>query len=70
LHHKHSTSTAPSFAISAKPLLIKLLSGECILGVVTGRSWSFDTLLSFSVDGENRKRYSVNAITYEAGHAY
>lgn len=39
-------------------------------GVITGRDWSFSTLLFYSVRTDNGKRYHVNANDFQAGHSY
>lgn len=51
-------------------ILFKKLDGTVLLGTVEGRNWAFNILLSYSVKGDDGKRYSVNANDFCAGHPY
>lgn len=51
-------------------LMFKRPDGEVLVGVVNGRSWAFQHLLSYQVTGEDGKRYSVNPRDFTSGHSY
>jgi hypothetical protein len=45
-------------------------SGTKLTGVVQGRDWCFETLVSYTVRIKSGLRYVVNAKTLLAGHSF
>ena len=48
---------------------VTLLTGEAVVGVVEGRNWCFDDLVSYTVRVRGY-RHNVNANSLQAGHSF
>ena len=44
--------------------------GQTVTGVVEGRNWCFDLLMSYIVNVGGRVSYNVNAATLQSGYSF